>query len=430
MNILVCDDIEERGNETLEQIRAAKIPRATSRLACGDELGRAITSLFERAEPVLDGRNDNPSRESEDTIFDSPDFDILILDNNLADLNISGARHTAESIAGYIRAFTRIPYIVSLNKNPHVDFDLRYLVGDYETRADLALNTEHLSNRELWTGQSKTSAHRFLPWYWPALNEVPTKRRGQIDFVKKHFDDPVLMALSFPEEQIEYLSRHAKGTLSPEIDDSSMKSVTFKTFFETSCCRSLPIRRERENITALFDSQTRAIRSLARSVVARVVAAEIDKWIRRDLLGPQDVLVDIPHLLMRMPFLLGKGADKLEQWNTAALSRQRPFGFSENIYKKHHLFRAKFKHDNWVKSPCFWWQILKTDEELDDLFFRSKIEWKETIFCEDTSRFESVSDEEVDSPKEFSAEFEGAWSRRHVAIVENKKYTPWSRFAL
>ena len=429
MNILVCDDIEERGNETLEQIRAAKIPRATSRLACGVELGRAITSLFERAEPVLGGRIDNPSRESEDTIFDSPDFDIVILDNNLADLNISGARHTAESIAGYIRAFTRIPYIVSLNKNPHVDFDLRYLVGDYETRTDLALNTEHLSNRELWTGQSKTSVDRFLPWYWPALNEMPSKRRLQINFVKKHFDDPVLTALSFPEEQIEYLSRHAKGTLSPDIDDSSMKSVTFKQFFETSC-RSLPIRQERENITALFDSKTRAVRILARNVVARVVAAEIDKWIRRDLLGPQDVLVDVPHLLMRMPFLLGEEADKLKQWNAAVLSKRRPFGFSDNIYKKHRLFRAKFKHDNWIKSPCFWWQILKTDEELNDLFFRSKVEWKETIFCEDISRFESTADEGRNSPKEFSAEFEGAWNRRHVAIVENKTYTPRSRFAL
>lgn len=428
MNILVCDDIEERGNETLEQIRAAKIPRATLRLACGDELTRAITSLFERAEPVLDERTDNPIRGSEDTIFDSPDLDIVILDNNLADLNISGARHTAESIAGYICAFTRIPYIVSLNKNPHVDFDLRYLIGDYETRADLALNMGHLSNRELWTGQSKTSADRFLPWYWPALNEVPTKRRRQIDFVKKHFDDPVLTALSFPEEQIEYLSRHAKGALSAEIDDSSIKRVTFKKFFETSC-RSLPIRRERENIMALFDSRDRAARSLARDIVARVVAAEIDKWIRRDLLGPQDVLVDVPHLLMRMPFLLGKEADKLKQWNVAVLSRRRPFGFSEKIYKEH-LSRAKFKSDNWVKSPCFWWQVLKADEKLNDLFFHSKVEWKEAIFCEDTSRFESIADEGRSSPKEFSAEFEGAWNRRHVAIVENKTYTPRSRFAL
>ena len=428
MNILVCDDIEERGNETLERIRAAKIRPGTRRLACGGELERAITSLFKRAEPVLDKKIDNPSQKSGGTIFDSPDLDIVILDNNLADLKISGARHTAESIAGYIRAFTRIPYIVSLNKNPHVDFDLRYLVGDYETRTDLALNTEHLSNRELWTGQSRTSADRFLPWYWPALNEVPTKRRKQIDFVKKHFDDSVLTTLSFPEEQIEYLSRHAKGTLSPEIDDSSMKSVTFKTFFETSC-RSLPIRQERENITELFNSKDTAVRSLARNVVARVVAAEIDKWIRRDLLGPQDVLVDVPHLLMRMPFVLGKNAHILKHWNATTLIEKRPFGLSANLYRTH-LSRAKFKHDNWVKSPCFWWQTLKSDEKLNERFFHTDSEWANAVFCEDISRFRLISDEMYSSSKEFSAEFEGMWNRRHVADLEGKKYRPTSRFAL
>ena len=428
MNILVCDDIEVRGNETLDQIRAAKIRPGTLQLACGDELERAITSLFKRAESVLDKKNDNPSQKSEGTIFDSSNIDIVILDNNLADLKIAGARHTAESIAGYIRAFTQIPYVVSLNKNPHVDFDLRYLVGDYETRADQALNTGHLSNQELWTGQSKTSANRFLPWYWPALSEMPTKRRRQIDFVKKHFDDSVLTTLSFPEEQIEYLSRHAKGTLSPEIDDSSITDITFKQFFETSC-RSLPIRRERENITDLLDSRDIAVRRLARNVVARVVAAEIDKWIRRDLLGPQDVLVDVPHLLMRMPFVLGNEADKLRQWNAAILSKTRPFGLSGNIYQRH-LSRAKFKHDNWIKSPCFWWQMLKSDEKLNDMFFHPKSRWKDRIFCEDISRFKSADDYGIDSPTEFSAEFEGTWNRRHVAVLRSKRYTPQSRFAL
>lgn len=423
MKILVCDDIEERGKDTLAEIRRANIRQETSKLIFGGELTDWITSLFKHAKSIL---VEKP--EVKNIVIDSFDFDVVILDNNLADLDISGARHTAESIAGYIRAFTRIPYIVSLNKNPHVDFDLRYLVGDYETRADQALNTEHLSNRELWTGQSKTSADRFLPWYWPALNEMPPKRRGQIDFVKKHFDDSVLTTLSFPEEQIEYLSRHAKGTLSPEIDDSSIKNITFKQFFETSC-RSLPIRRERENITYLFDSQDLAVRRLARNIVARVVAAEIDKWIRRDLLGPQDVLVDVPHLLMRMPFLLGNEADKLRQWNAAILSKIRPFGLSRSIYQRH-LSRAKFKNDNWVKSPCFWWQMLKSDEKLNDMFFHPKAKWKDGIFCEDTSRFEWAGDDGRNSPIEFAAEFEGAWDRRHVTILQGKRYTPQSRFAL
>ena len=76
-------------------------------------------------------------QEANNLHFGLPTPDIVILDNNLAELTIPGARHTAESIAGYIRAFTNIPYIVSLNKNPDIDFDLRYLMGDRHTQADV-----------------------------------------------------------------------------------------------------------------------------------------------------------------------------------------------------------------------------------------------------------------------------------------------------
>ena len=43
-----------------------------------------------------------------------------------------------------------------------------------------------------------------------------------------------------------------------------------------------------------------------------------------DILGPQDVLVDVPHLVMRMPFLLGNNANRLKQWNKALLAQKRP----------------------------------------------------------------------------------------------------------
>ena len=46
-------------------------------------------------------------------------------------------------------------------------------------------------------------------------------------------------------------------------------------------------------------------------IIARVVAAYIDRWFRRDVLGPQEALVDLPHLLMRLPFLLGEKAGDL-----------------------------------------------------------------------------------------------------------------------
>ena len=138
------------------------------------------------------------------TAFDS---DIVVIDNNLAALDIKGARLTAEAVAGFVRAFTTSPYVVSLNKNPEIDFDLRYLVGDYQTHADLALNAGHLSIPALWTGNSRDTEDDFLPWYWPVLSKISKKRREQIEFLETRLELSIVEALEFPRKAVHYLSR-------------------------------------------------------------------------------------------------------------------------------------------------------------------------------------------------------------------------------
>ena len=418
MKILVCDDIESRGEQTRMEI-SARTGQETELLS-GGHLKKEIEDLFERAGSVLKRpRSSVPATENETSKFGS-DFDVAILDNNLSDLSIHGARHTAESVAGYVRAFGNIPYIVSLNKNPQVDFDLRYLVGDYQTQADLALNDKHLSNPALWTGDPNDANDGFLPWYWPALNAAADRRRRQIRFVDEHLRDSILESMKFPASASDYLSRHAKGALSAEA--ARVTSVTFMKFFVTAC-RSLPIRRERERLAkAASESDT------ARGVVSRVIAGEVDRWVRRYLLGPQDLLVDLPHLLMRMPFLLGRNANDLNRWNATVIATEPPYGLGSEIYKNH-LEEAMFPHEAWVKSPCLWWRTLKSDAELNRMFFGDKSPWVDAVFCEDVSRFNSTTEEVRSVPMEFAAEFEGSWSRRHVAVVKGKNYTPKSRLA-
>src|SRR5712691_12433141 len=190
MRVLVCDDIEDRGRELIAQIEeAGQAIDISHRL--DKELKGALEGLFERVESCLE--DPKKYRTGKKLVFD--DMDVVIIDNNLANLHIKGTRLTAESIAGYVRAFTGAPYVVSVNKNPNVDFDLRYLVGDYATHADLALNTKHLSNRALWTGNSAGATDGFIPWYWPCLNTIAGRRREQIAFVKAHLDKPVFSSL-------------------------------------------------------------------------------------------------------------------------------------------------------------------------------------------------------------------------------------------
>ena len=413
MKILVCDDERSKGEKTRKAI-AAGTDRET-RLLAGDELAKHIASLFDRAATMVKPDSTTPSTQSE---FESDEYDIAILDNNLSELHIRGARHTAESIAGYARAFGKIPYIVSLNKNPHVDFDLRHLVGDYQTHADLALNDKHLPITALWTGISVND--QFRPWYWPSLQDVAIRRRRQIAFVKKHLDDSILSALGLPKSAADRLSLHALGALYPEARSASR--ATFRKFFVASC-RSLPIRRERELLARSITSKDDPVCD----IVCRVVAGELDRWIRRDLFAPQDVLVDLPHLLMRMPFLLGAKARRLQAWNDVVAATEPPYGLSTALYRSH-LRDARFREDAWVKSPCFWWTILKSDRELSSRFARNRQRWASAVFCEDLSRFKEYGADE-DGPSEFAAEVEGTWARRHVEIVGSWSYTPKSRFA-
>jgi len=329
-----------------------------------------------------------------------------------------------------------VPYLVSLNKNPEIDFDLRYLVGDYETRADIALNTDHLSNGALWTRNRADAEDGFLPWYWPELRAAPARRRQQIAFVRDHLKEPVLPALAIPTDQdsLGFLSRHAKGALSPDAetdgagdggDGIPIGSVTFQDVF-VARSRSLPTAEEREKVGAGADAGNGALADL----VARVVAADIDLWFRRDVVAPQEMLIDVPHLLMRMPFLLGAKARDLAEWNKAIDEGKPPFGMDPTLFQSH-IAKARHQHDIWVPSTAFRWPDLKANDELNALFFSSKQEdWADVVFCEDLSAFLERSPKAGPSPVEFSAEFAGSWARRHVAKLEDVHYAPLSQFAV
>ncbi|MXX86190.1 MAG: hypothetical protein F4Y71_07005 [Acidobacteria bacterium] len=416
MKILVCDDLKHRARQTGQLIRDAS--GHDVELLSAAPLTEEINALMARAREAL-GDAHQPASATIQSRFGGA-FDLVILDNNLSDLKVVGAR-AAEAITGYFRAFVDIPYIVSLNKNPNVDFDLRYLLGDYRTHADIALNSRHLANAALWSGNPADSKDGFLPWYWPALNRAVSQRRDQIRFVSDHLDRSILKSMEFPPFASDYLSRHAKGALSP--DAAHATRITFKKFFDRGC-QSLEIEADRKRI-----SNAASENPSAREVVARIVAAELDRWIRRDLLGPQDLLVDVPHLLMRMPFLVSDDAQSLRNWNSAVTASAPPYGLSASIYREH-LEQAQFPRREWTRSPCFWWPALKSNPVLKEMYFRTDTSWTNALFCEDISQFRLSDDDTHGAPIEFAAEFEGTWNRRHVAQMSGKQYSPRSRFAI
>lgn len=425
MKILVCDDQPDRRDEIVGMIREAGQP--APRELIEENLTVELRKLFINVKSWLDAPKNYKHVAN---AFD--DADVVILDNNLAHLHVEGTRLTAESIVGYIRAFTAVPYSVSLNKNPDVDFDLRFLVGDYSTKADLALNTEHLANPALWSGNPGEARDGFRPWYWPTLTTVAKRRRDQIQFVKKHLDDSVVEMMGFDEEAIGFLSLHAKGSLSPVAEsdgagggEHQFKKVTFRDVFIAKD-RSLPFKNEREGLSDAERNGNPALRD----IIARVVAADIDLWFRRDVVGPQEPLVDVPHLLARFPFLLGDRAKDINEWNKHVGAIAAPYGVEKELYDDH-LAKWKF-NDIWAPTPCFWWPKLKADEKLNEYFFKpKKVEWADVVFCEDRSAFlERTPKDEGVPPIEFPAEFEGSWGRRYISRINGIQYAPRSRLAL
>ena len=431
MRILVCDDEKARHDDVLAHLEHSGDANIEVVSLISEDLTTALGQLFDRVKTCL--ANPDSFSPGDDLVFDT--VDLAIFDNNLSHLDIKGTRLTGESVVGYVRCFSKVPYVVSLNKNSDVDFDLRFLVGDYETKADLALNTDHLANAGLWSGSADDSEGAFRPWYWPALSTESARRREQIAFVRDRLNQPVLAALGFPtdEESLGFLSRHAKGALSPEAtandgdDGKPIADITFRDVFMAGS-RSLPAKEdERKKLDAGSNSGNREIDEL----MARVVAADIDRWFRRDVLGPQEMLVDIPHLLIRMPFLLGKRAKEIAEWNAGLAVPEAPFGLEADLFQQH-VASAGFAHRMWVPTPAFWWPVLKRNDQLGELFFaETEPGWADAVFCEDTSVFaERSANGGAVEPVEFTAEFEGSWARRHIAKLAGLQYAPRSRFAV
>jgi len=434
MKILVCDDNPSRGDAVIEHIHAAQQPTMPS--LTGRHLTNALRDLFKAINTFRTPAGE-AARQWDFTKFEpikSPfdEADVLLLDNNLTLLDNDGPPLTAESIAGYVRAFTGARYIVSLNMNPDVDFDLRYLVGDFLTRADLAINAEHLENRYLWTGKPQDSTSDFCPWYWPRLGDVAEYRLRQMEFIHANFDNSVLDCLGFDEESVQMLSRHAQGALSPDAtpgiygatEGRRLLDVTFREFFLAKS-RALPVQDERDGLNAAYE-QNEAVQR----VVARIVAADLDLWLRRDVIGPQEPLVDVPHLTGRFPFLLGDGASLIQGWNDVVTADKPPYGWDRSHWDRVNLYR--FRPDIWFQKACFWWPKLRNDEYLNTLLLTSASQkWANVVFCEDVSKFVYETREGVHSaPVEFVAEFEGVWNRRYIAKRDGIQYAPLTRLAL
>jgi hypothetical protein len=433
LKILVCDDIDPQA------IRAA-ILSGTGAAGCEieepecwgqEDLEEALVPFFEDVKKLSMGE-----REGHKTLFDN--YDVIFVDNNLGWLEIPGARQTAASIVGYLRAVTNCRYVVELNRNELTDFDLDHLIGDEESKADQSLNTEHLEIAGLWNFEKLDGEAEFLPWYWPELSKVSKDREKQWQLVDEKLEAPVLAALNFPSEAIAALSREATTFLNPTArgeEKGERKPIEETSFWDVarSCGHSMNF----DDRTAIYTGIKQPKRDEVEDFVRRgklpddpllkrfavhTAAAEIEFWLRRYVLGPQRVLTDAPHLQAALRFRCGENADHLSEWNKTVTASDTKSAFDPELAQLIMPFQSDLAI--WLHRPTFWWPSLEVDEALGNLRDEAKLE-TDSVFCEDTRRFR---DRRSSSLHRFVPDL-GAPVARFVEKLEGKTYEPGTRLA-
>jgi hypothetical protein len=150
---------------------------------------------------------------------------------------------------------------------------------------------------------------------------------------------------------------------------------------------------------------------------AGLAATRLAKWLEREVLGPQDVLADIPHLLQRYPFLVAGDVTDVSAWNAAindeAALRDR---LPADVW---------FEAPGWLSRPAVWWRRIETNAEIRKQ--RMEFDYStvpEIAFLEDVSSFCPLAE-----AKDFRAGFHNSFDRRFAKILDDVRYAPQRRLA-
>jgi len=398
--VLVCDDEPDEAKQWLDEIDKA-LPAGTYELRpvpSLDEIKKAIQVLLRRRATSSEARDHRQSI----CLFD--EADVLVIDYDLLHIDETNIRYTGEGVARLARAFSQCGVVVVLNQYVEAQFDLG-LRGHFESFADLNIDGALIGTEGLWRVGPWTN---FRPWHWPVLDRAWRQFRDRVTFLSDsgNLSRPILQMLRMTKGDAEHLSDTAFGLLAPTAESyDRIAKWTFAEFL-------------RDNSAAVDTRGTNALIQNNPAASARFVASRVAKWLEREVLGPQDVLVDIPHLIQRCPFLLRGDITDLGTWNRAVHGGRDDL--QETVPAS-----AWFGMDDWLSRPAVWWHQLEVHEPFREA--RAAFDYgsaPDFVFLEDASQFAPL-----DEATEFRAGFHNHYDRRYLKLFEGVRYAPQRRLA-
>ncbi len=339
---------------------------------------------------------DKESEPNEPFVID--EAEILLVDNDLAHLRGAGIT-SGEDVAYLARAYSTCGPIAVLNRFDHV-FDLTmYDPIEGLGAVEHYLKEEDVDNAAIWglEGSKRTGGQAFHPWHWPMLPDLLVRFQLMVEDVAAH-EESITVAdfLRLDDRTRDRLPREVEGQLGGPINEITLEDV---------CKQALESRDIQSN------PQLRA----------RIVAAKLHRWLNRRVLPIQDVFVDAPHLIPRMPSLLSSDVVSIENWDRLTRRGAIPADLGIDHLK---LEPALYGKKHWFPTPVW---LASEVEKLDIVEVRNPFKFTSIryVFCEDLSRFIPRDD-----ARPVATDIPGRFALRWIGLQNVDRYQPMRRLYL
>lgn len=396
MRIRVCDDVEDIAEEWVAAVRAVvpagyDVARMTAAKA-------EVSNLLQRKLAVEKG-NDPATWKTE---FD--EIDVLVIDYDLLHLDETGGRTTGEGVARLARSLSICGAIVLMNqfKGPQFDLGMR---GHLDSLADTNIDATLVGQAALWQRRDPI-AGQFNPTTWtPIPDLVGAARALAVTFGSAGIDAAMMPLVGLGLPALSELSDTAFGFLSVKAETADeLAAVTLRGFLERSV--------DAKVVGCLLEK--------APDIVFNFAAFRIVKWLDRAVLRPMDVLVDGPHLLDRLPFMIDSmkaNADDPADWVKAAAAPRAALRW--DVLEKYHNDAAS----KVLGRMVFDWFSLANDDKVDEMqdtyLENQRIRY---YLAEDTSRFVDKG-----ALTRYRADFHNFGDRRAIENLGDITYGPLRR---
>lgn len=409
--VLICDDEPDRSRGWAKRLKESGVLPSEYNVEAlpPAEILKGIDQLEARRAAAREGGD---AIEVGTGLFDTAD--VLVLDFDLFGLD-RRISITGEDVAYLARCYSSARVIVGLNQFGENPFDLT-LVDHPDSYADLNIGGNQLWNASLWSADPPAkNGPLFRPWLWPSIPQlVAATEQRRADILEKGAATNIYDLLQMPEKVRDLIPRSAISFLEGR---NQSETLTFEDV-------ALKSGAGLQGNDKPFDGK---------QGIARIAAARVSAWLENILLSGEDILVDAPHLVLRLPSLLGDHQDPADvaSWNaTTGLALHTDGGLQTSPIQA-----ARFEPRHWLSRPAWYWHLCASAvgvKEVADPWAPRTIPF---VFCEDVSQFLPPS-----AAREFISFVDSPYVRRYAvdpttapgefkARLNDVEYGPQVRFA-